>query len=137
MTRRVFSAHPFLLGFDHLDRWLEGTNKSGAQGYPPFNIEQRAENTYVITIAVAGFSDADLSVRLEDRQLIVAGRQPGDDGGRVYLFKGIAARQFQRSFALAEGMQVQSASLGNGLLSIEVVRELVEPRIRRIEINQL
>src|SRR6056297_2880212 len=102
MTKLSLGSHPYMLGFEQLERLLERSAKSGNEGYPPFNIEQTSENSYRITLAVAGFSESDLSVTVEDRQLVIRGRQADDGDARVYLHRGIAARQFQRSFVLAD-----------------------------------
>lgn len=136
MTKTTFATHPFLLGFDQLERLVERTAKSATDGYPPFNIEQAGDNDYRITLAVAGFRDDDLTITVEDRQLTVRGQQGEDDRDRVYLHRGIAARQFQRSFVLAEGMDVAGAGLENGLLYIDLKREVPEPVIRRIDIRK-
>ncbi|MEM6729622.1 MAG: Hsp20 family protein, partial [Pseudomonadota bacterium] len=109
MTKLTLGTHPFLLGFDKLERLVERTAKSGNDGYPPYNIEQTSEHSYRITLALAGFSEDDLSITLEDRQLVIRGRQGEDGEGRVFLHRGIAARQFQRSFVLAEGVEVGAA----------------------------
>ena len=135
MTKLSFGAHPYLLGFEQLERLVERTAKSGAEGYPPFNIEAVAENAYRITLAVAGFREDDLSITIEDRQLVVRGRQADDVGERVFLHRGIAARAFQRSFVLAEGIEVRGASLDNGLLLIDLERILPEPEVRDIKIE--
>lgn len=135
MTKPTFGAHPFLLGFDQLERLVERTAKSATDGYPPFNIERSGENQYRITLAVAGFREADLDITVEERQLTVRGQQPDDGTARTYLHRGIAARQFQRSFVLAEGMDVSAARLENGLLHIDLRRELPEPTVRRIDIR--
>jgi len=134
MTRLSMFNSPFLLGFDELERRLDRSAKASSDGYPPYNIEQIGKDGLRITLAVAGFSDADLSVITEDRQLIIRGRQQ-DDAERVYLHRGIAARQFQRSFVLAEGIEIVGASLDSGLLHIDLVRPKVESRQRVIEIN--
>ncbi len=136
MSKLSFSAHPFLLGFDQLERLVERTAKSAGEGYPPFNIEQSSDNVFRITLAVAGFREPDLAITLEDRQLLVRGRQGDEDDGRVYLHRGIAARAFQRSFVLAEGVDVAGASLAHGLLNIELRRAVAEPRVQTIAINQ-
>ena len=111
----------FLLGFDELEDLLDQTAKASSDGYPPNNIEELAEDGLRISLAVAGFSDDELSIEIEDGQLVVKGKQRDDDQ-RVYLHRGIAARQFQRSFVLAEGIEVTGASLNNGLLHIDLVR---------------
>jgi HSP20 family molecular chaperone IbpA len=113
---------PFLLGFDQLERALDRVAKGAADGYPPYNIEQVGDHALRITLAVAGFSRDDLSVALEDRQLIITGRQKSDGSSRTYLHRGIAARQFQRSFLLAEGIEVTGAELANGLLHVDLAR---------------
>jgi HSP20 family molecular chaperone IbpA len=125
---------PLLLGFDHFERALDRVSKVSADGYPPYNVEQLGENALRITLAVAGFQMSDLSITVEDNQLIVRGKQT-DDAHRVYLHRGIAARQFQRSFVLAEGIEVSSARLDNGLLHVDLVRPAVESRVRTIEIT--
>ncbi len=124
MSRNPFANHPFLLGFEEVERLVERASKSGSDGYPPYNIEQHGERHYRITLAVAGFREQDLSVSLEDGQLIIRGGKP-DDTERTYLHRGIAARQFQRSFVMADGLEVVGASLENGLLNIDLER--IEP----------
>ncbi|OWJ80019.1 Hsp20 family protein [Haematobacter genomosp. 1] len=136
MTKLTFAAHPYLLGFDQLERLVERTAKNGNDGYPPYNIEQSGENAYRITLAVAGFRDEDLSITLEDRQLVIRGRQADEPAERVFLHRGIAARQFQRSFVLAEGVEVRGASLENGLLHLDLARSRPESVVRTIEINK-
>ncbi len=138
MTRITAFSNPLLLGFDAVERTLERVAKSG-DGYPPYNIERLAVTSGAerlrITLAVAGFSDADLEVTLEDNQLVIRGRQSEDDGSREFLHRGIAARQFQRCFVLADGMRVGAAELKNGLLSVDLERPEPEKLIRRIEIS--
>lgn len=137
MTKLTFAAHPFLLGFDQLERLVERTAKSGNDGYPPFNIEQSSENGFRITLAVAGFRDDDIAITVEDRQLMIRGRQAEDaDEGRVYLHRGIAARAFQRSFVIADGVDVAGARLENGLLHIDLVRAVPEKVVQMIEISK-
>lgn len=131
-------SSPFLLGFDEMERVLDRVAKSGADGYPPYNIERVAQadgkgEILRITLAVAGFGRDQLDVTLEENQLTIRGRQP-DDKARTYLHRGIAARQFQRSFILAEGMEVKGAELKDGLLSIELARPEPERVVRRIDI---
>jgi len=135
MSRMSVFNSPLLLGFDHFERMLDRASKVSAEGYPPYNIEQIGENGLRITLAVAGFSMDDLSVTIEDNQLIIRGRQGDDDNGRVFLHRGIAARQFQRSFVLAEGIEIIGARLDNGLLHITLERIVPEPEIRTIEIE--
>ena len=133
MSRVSMFNSPLLLGFDQLERTLDRLAKS-AEGYPPYNIERIGENGLRITLAVAGFASDDLAIELVESQLTVRGKQT-DDGDRVFLHRGIAARQFQRAFMLAEGIEVTGARLDNGLLSIDLVRPVQEPRIRRIRIE--
>lgn len=135
MSRLSAFNSPLLLGFDHFERVLDRVAKSQAEAYPPYNIEQIGESGLRITLAVAGFSMDDLSVGLEDNQLIIRGRQSEDDPGRVFLHRGIAARQFQRSFVLAEGIEVIAASLDNGLLHVDLARPRPEPRVKTIPIQ--
>src|SRR5580658_1981383 len=134
MPRLTLFNSPLLLGFDQFERAFERVSKAAADGYPPYNVEQTGENSLRITLAVAGFTMDDLSVQVEDNQLVVRGKQ-SDNGDRIYLHRGIAARQFQRSFVLAEGIEVASASLDNGLLNIDLVRLVVEGRVRNVEIK--
>jgi HSP20 family molecular chaperone IbpA len=134
MTRLSLFSSPLLLGFEPLERALDRVNKVSSDGYPPYNIEQLGDNELRITLAVAGFTMADLTITIEDNQLVIRGKQ-ADDGQRVYLHRGIAARQFQRSFVLAEGIEVRGARLDNGLLHLDLVRPRVEPRVRTIPIQ--
>jgi len=134
MARLSLFNSPLLLGFDHFERALDRVSKISSDGYPPYNIEQLGENALRITLAVAGFAMGDLAITIEDNQLVVRGKQ-ADDPQRVYLHRGIAARQFQRSFVLAEGIEVSGARLDNGLLHIELVRPEVESRVRTIEMK--
>jgi len=136
MTRTSFAAHPFLLGFDQLERLVERTAKTAADGYPPYNIELTGENAFRITLAVAGFGEDDLSITVEDRQLAIRGRAPDDAPDRVWLHRGIAGRQFQRAFVLADGVEVTGASLENGLLHVDLRRQVAAPELRRIEITR-
>ena len=135
MTKVTFASHPYLLGFEQLDRLVERTAKAGNEGYPPYNIEQRGEASYRITLAVAGFAEADLSITLENNQLVIRGQQAEDSAGRMFLHRGIAARQFQRSFVLADGVEATGAMLENGLLHVDLDRDDPEPVVRTIAIN--
>ncbi|MGR3571122.1 Hsp20 family protein [Brevirhabdus sp.] len=135
MTKLSLGAHPYLLGFEQLERMVERTAKSGNEGYPPYNIEQSSENAYRITLAVAGFAEADLTITVEDRQLMIRGRQGDEDDSRIFLHRGIAARQFQRSFVLAEGVEVSGAMMENGLLHIDLNRSAPESVVQTIAIN--
>ena len=136
MTKLTLSTHPFLLGFDQLERLMERTAKSGTDGYPPFNIEQTSDHSYRITLAVAGFGESDISITVEDRQLMVRGRQGEVDENRVFLHRGIAARQFQKSFVLAEGVDVGEAVMENGLLHIDLERATPETVVQTITIRK-
>lgn len=135
MTKLSFGSHPYLLGFEQLERLVERTAKSSGDGYPPFNIEAVAENAYRITLAVAGFREEDLAITVEDRQLVVRGRQGEDDANRVFLHRGIAARAFQRSFVLADGVEVAGAGLENGLLHIDLRRAVPDAVVQTIPIR--
>jgi HSP20 family molecular chaperone IbpA len=134
MTRLSVFNSPLLLGFEQLEQVLDRVSKASSDGYPPYNIEQIGDDRLRITLAVAGFSPNELSVRLENTQLIVQGRQKDDDS-RTYIHRGIAARQFQRSFVLAEGLEVEGADMENGLLHIDLLRPSPESRQRKIEIK--
>ena len=136
MSKLTFGSHPFLLGFEQLDRLVERTAKTATEGYPPFNIEQSSDNAYRITLAVAGFREAELSITVEDRQLVIRGRQEDDGEGRIYLHRGIAGRAFQRSFVLAEGVEVAGAMLENGLLHVDLHRSIPEPVVQTIKISK-
>jgi HSP20 family molecular chaperone IbpA len=134
MTSRVsLFDHPFFLGFDHFERELDRLKKT-TDSYPPYNVEQTGEHGLRITLAVAGFTMNDLEVEAENNQLTIRGRQQEEEG-RLYLHRGIAARQFQRSFVLADGIEITGASLDNGLLHIDMVRRIPESKARKIEIS--
>ncbi len=135
MSKLTLGTHPFLLGFDQLERLVERTAKS-ENGYPPYNIEQVSENAFRITLAVAGFAEEDLSLTVEDRQLVVRGKQAEDGDGRVFLHRGIAARQFQRTFLLADGVEVSGAALANGLLHVDLSRAVPEKVVQSIKIEK-
>ena len=130
----VFSS-PLLLGFDHIERVLDRVHKSGAEGYPPYNIEQLSEHRLRITLAVAGFGEEDLSVNVEDNQLVIRGKREEDLTNRVFIHRGIATRQFTRSFVLAEGIEVKGADMVNGLLHIDLERPVHQPKVTQIEIK--
>ncbi len=134
MTRLSLFNHPFLLGFEEFERTLDRVAKSAGDGYPPYNIEQSAENGLRITLAVAGFEPAELSVQVEDNQLVVRGKQ-AEQPSRVFLHRGIGARQFQRAFMLADGIEVVGAQLDNGLLHVDLARPPVETRVKTIAIR--
>lgn len=138
MSRQSPFGHPFLLGFDEIEQALDRVAKGGGDGYPPYNIERlpRSEDEperLRITLAVAGFTRDQLEITLEENQLVIRGRQT-DDKARHYLHRGIAARQFQRTFLLADNMEVMGADLSNGLLSIDLARPEPERVVRRIDI---
>jgi HSP20 family molecular chaperone IbpA len=134
MSRLSLFNSPFLLGFDQFERTLDRIAKTSADGFPPYNIEQSAENRIRITLAVAGFSMDDLTVQVENNQLLVRGKQAEDDE-KVYLHRGIAGRQFQRMFVLADGIEVVGAELDNGLLHIDLERPLVESKVQTVAIK--
>jgi HSP20 family molecular chaperone IbpA len=138
MSRQSPFGHPFLVGFDEIEQALDRVAKTGADGYPPYNVERLprtddAPERLRITLAVAGFGQDQLEVTLEENQLVVRGRQR-DDKTRDYIHRGIAARQFQRTFLLAEGMEVLGADLSDGLLSIELARPEPDRIVRKIDI---
>ena len=135
MSGRVF-ASPLFVGFDQLEQMLERASKSSSDGYPPYNIEQISPTTLRITLAVAGFTMDDLQITQEDNQLVIRGRQNDDTQGRVFLHRGIAARQFQRAFVMAEGIEVHGAWLDSGLLHIELARPQPEVRVKTIPITR-
>jgi HSP20 family molecular chaperone IbpA len=134
LSRPSVFGSPLFLGFDHLEQMLDRVAKN-SDGYPPYNIEQTAENRLRITLAVAGFAMDDLQITQEDNQLVIRGRQRDDSEGRIFLHRGIAARQFQRAFVLAEGIEVEGAWLDNGLLHVDLRRPQPEVRVRTIQIN--
>lgn len=134
MTRVSLFNSPLLLGFDQFERTLDRISKASAEGYPPYNIERTGEDGLRITLAVAGFAMDDLSVQVEEDQLVIRGKQT-DDPARVYLHRGIAARQFLRSFVLAQGIEVTGAELDNGLLHVDLKRPLPEMRVQTIAIK--
>ena len=135
MTKMSLGAHPYLLGFEQLERLMERTAKSDQNGYPPYNIEQTSANGYRITLAVAGFAEDDLTITVEDRQLVIRGRQGEEPDDRVFLHRGIAARQFQRSFVLADGVEVNGAAMENGLLHVDLSRAEPEKIVQTVKIT--
>lgn len=136
MTKMALGTHPFLLGFEQLERLVERTAKTGNDGYPPYNIEQTSDRSYRITLAVAGFAEDDLSITLEDNQLVIRGRQCEDTEGRVFLHRGIAARQFQKAFVLADGVDVGDALIENGLLHVDLTRSISDRVVQTISIKK-
>ncbi len=135
MTGRMFTS-PMFLGFDHLEQMLERAAKTSSDGYPPYNIEQTGPTLLRITLAVAGFTMDDLQITQEDNQLVIRGRQTDDSQDRVFLHRGIAARQFQRAFVLAEGIEVRGAWLDSGLLHIDLARPQPDAKVKTIRITQ-
>ena len=135
MTKMSLGTHPYLLGFDQLERLAERAAK-GAEGYPPYSIEHRARDGFRIPLAVAGFAEDDLSLTVVDRQLVIRGRQADADAERVFLHRGIASRAFQRSFVLAEGIEVESAALENGLLHVDLRRIAPQSIVQTIPISR-
>jgi HSP20 family molecular chaperone IbpA len=139
MTRVSLFSSPYLLGFDDFERMVDRAAKSANDGYPPYNIERvaragEAPEKFRVTLAVAGFSRDELEITVEENQLMIRGRQ-NEDGNRAYLHRGIAARQFQRTFVLAEGVEVKGARLENGLLAIDLERPEPERIVRKIDIK--
>jgi HSP20 family molecular chaperone IbpA len=134
MNRTTYFNSPFLLGFEHLERILERTAKAAGDGYPPYNIEELSPETLRITLAVAGFSRDELALTIEENQLVIRGKQ-SETQDKAFLHRGIAARQFQRAFVLAEGIDVTEAELENGLLSITLTRPKAQNKVRTIEIT--
>ena len=140
MSRMSLLSSPLLLGFEEIERLIDRAGKSSGDGYPPYNIERVVKDggegeVLRITLAVAGFTRDQIEITVEDKQLTVRGRQQ-DDKGREYLYRGIASRQFQRTFVLADGIEIRSADLNNGLLSIDLVRHEPERIVRKIEIGE-
>lgn len=137
MTRRVsIFDSPFLLGFDEFERMVDRVSRNASDSYPPYNIEQIGEDQLQISIAVAGFTMDDLSVQMEQNQLVVRGRrQTEEEDDRIYLHRGIATRQFQRAFMLSDDIEVKGAHMDNGLLHIELKRLIPETMVRTIQIE--
>jgi HSP20 family molecular chaperone IbpA len=136
MNRPLLFDSPFLLGFDHTRALIERAAKAAGEGYPPYNVEEMENGRVRITLAVAGFTPAQLEVALEDNQLSVVGRRDGPEPGeRAYLHRGIAARGFVRSFVLADGMEVEGALLEHGLLHIDLFRPEPERKVKHIPIR--
>ena len=134
MNRLSLFSSPFLLGFDRLEEMLDRVSRSSADGYPPYDVESLGDDRLRITLALAGFERDDLTITIEGNELVIRGKQ-ADDPKRVFLHRGIAARQFQRRFVLAEGIEVHGASLENGLLHITLVRPEPATVSRTIEIK--
>jgi HSP20 family molecular chaperone IbpA len=135
MAKLSFGAYPHMLGFEQLEQLLERTEKSSNEGYPPFNIEQTSDRSFRISLAVAGFSEAELSITLEDHQLVIQGKKHQETATKIFLHRGIATRQFQRSFVLADGIEVGEAFMDIGLLHIDLVQNIPANIIQKIEIK--
>jgi len=135
MTRLTLFDSPLFLGFEHFERSLDRVKKAGGDGYPPYNIEQLDDIRLRITLAVAGFSMDDLDVEIDNNQLTIRGKQT-DDASRVFLHRGIAARQFVRAFVLADGIEIGDATLDNGLLHIDLKRIVPESQVQKIQIKK-
>ena len=136
-TRLTLFDSPLFLGFDHFEQTFDRLKKSGAEGYPPYNIEQIGESALRISLAVAGFTMDELDVEIEQNQLTIRGKNKRDgDDERIFLHRGIASRQFQRSFILADGIEIKGAELENGLLHIDMERVMPESTAQKIPINQ-
>jgi HSP20 family molecular chaperone IbpA len=136
MTRLSIVENPLLLGFDHVERVADRMDSKRGEGYPPYNIVQLGETGFRISLAVAGCARGELAISLDDHQLTIEGKQSGNDGGAVYLHRGIAAREFRHQFLLADGLEVTDASLEAGLLHINLARSEPESTTRTIEIRQ-
>lgn len=135
MAKLSFGAYPHMLGFEQLEKLLKRTEKSSNEGYPPFNIEQTSDRSFRISLAVAGFSEAELSITLENRQLVIQGKKHQETVTKIFLHRGIATRQFQRSFVLADGIEVGEAFMEIGLLQIDLVQNIPTNIIQKIEIK--
>ena len=135
MAKLSFGAYPHMLGFEQLEKLLKRTEKSSNEGYPPFNIEQTSDRSFRISLAVAGFSEAELSITLENRQLVIQGKKHQETVTKIFLHRGIATRQFQRSFVLADGIEVGEAFMDIGLLHIDLVQNIPANIIQKIEIK--
>ena len=135
MAKLSFGAYPHMLGFEQLEQLLERTAKSSNEGYPPFNIEQTSDRSFRISLATAGFSESDLSITLENRQLVIHGKKNQETDKRIFLHRGIATRQFQRSFVLADGVEVGEAFMENGLLHIDLLQNIPTNVIQKIDLK--
>ncbi len=135
MSRMSVFNSPFLLGFEQFERTIDRISKLSSDSYPPYNIEQLSANLLRITIAVAGFEKKDLEISLEGNQLQIKGYRPDDDSEKIYIHRGIATRQFQRNFILAEGIEVDEASMENGLLFVDLSQPINNEESKKIEIK--
>ncbi len=137
MSRMSLFNSPFLLGFDQFERTIDRISKLSSDSYPPYNIEQLSDNILRIIIAVAGFEKKELKISLEGNQLLIRGSRAEPDNNKIYIHRGIATRQFQRSFILADGIIVEGASIENGLLNIDLVQPISKEKSRNIEITDI
>lgn len=137
MSRLSLFNSPFLLGFDQFERTIDRISKLSSDSYPPYNIEQISENILRITIAVAGFMKQELKINLEGNQLVVRGNKSDSDNEKIFIHRGIATRQFQRNFILAEGIEVDEASIENGLLNIDLIQPMPQEESKTIEISDV
>ena len=135
MSRMSVFNSPFLLGFEQFERTIDRISKLSTETYPPYNIEQLSSNLLRITIAVAGFEKTDLEINLEGNQLQIKGFKKEENDERIFLHRGIATRQFQRNFVLAEGIEVEGASMENGLLSVDLSQPINSEESKKIEIK--
>lgn len=135
MSRMSVFNSPFLLGFEQFERSIDRISKLSSDSYPPYNIEQLSSNLLRITIAVAGFEKKDLEISLEGNQLQIKGFRPEDDADKIFIHRGIATRQFQRNFILAEGIEVDEASMENGLLFVDLSQPINNEESKKIEIK--
>lgn len=137
MTRLTLFDSPLFLGFDEIEQTFDRLKKSATEGYPPYNIEQIGDNGLRITVAVAGFTMDDLDVQIENKQLMISGKRTpsNQDSDRVFLHRGIATRQFQRSFILADGIEIKGAWIDNGLLNVDMERLEPKSNAKKIEIQ--
>ena len=135
MSRMSVFNSPFLLGFEQFERTIDRISKLSTDSYPPYNIEQISQSLLRITIAVAGFDKKDLEINLEGNQLQIKGNRSENDNDRIFIHRGIATRQFQRNFILAEGIEVEGASMENGLLSVDLSQPLASEESKKIEIK--
>lgn len=135
MSRLSLFNSPFLLGFDQFERTIDRISKLSSDSYPPYNIEQISSTILRITIAVAGFEKNELDISLEGNQLLIRGSRTESDSEKIYIHRGIATRQFQRNFVLAEGIKVEGATIENGLLNIDLVQPVSQEQSKKIEIK--
>lgn len=135
MNRMSIFNSPFLLGFDQFERTIDRISKLSSDSYPPYNIEQISQNSLRITVAVAGFKKNELDVSLEGNQLQIRGNKKDDERDRIFIHRGIATRQFQRNFVLADGIKVDGASMENGLLFIDLLQPVSHEESKKIEIS--